>query len=176
MIKMISTTDHHRRKCDAKHLAVFPVPSKHLIDIWGERPWISDILESLDYNFYTKLWIVPKTKCSLSQMEKFSVAACFDKTDIKFSFSFMKIPILHSRMSYLKQPILKVKMSKSFFVTWILFFEARVLFSFVRWNWHDAAAASASTRRWWRLVDWGRVTPLSAPRPTTHLTKDDKKW
>ena len=54
-------------------------------------------------------------------MKKFSVAACFDKTDIKFSFSFMKIPILHSRMSYLKQPILKVKMSKSFFVTWILF-------------------------------------------------------
>ena len=117
---MISTTDHHRRKCDAKHLAVFPVPSKHLIDIWGERPWISDILESLDYNFYTKLWIVPKTKCSLSQMKKFSVAACFDKTDIKFSFSFMKIPILHSRMSYLKQPILKVKMSQKNF-TWFLF-------------------------------------------------------
>ena len=53
-------------------------------------------------------------------MEKFSVAACFDKTDIKFCFSFMKIPILTSRMSYLEQPILRVKMSQQKF-TWILF-------------------------------------------------------
>ena len=172
---MISTTDHHydRRKCDAIHLVVFPVPSKHLIDIWGERPWISDILESLDYNFYTKLWIVPKTKCSLSQMKKFSVAAFLIKLIKNLVFLLWKSRFCPHACLILNSPFSESRCLKKFHLD--PFFEAWVLFSFVRWNWHDAAAASASTRRWWRLVDWGRVTPLSAPRPTTHLTKDDKK-